>query len=210
MPTEVAPDVYDITLARRDGRRYRSFLFTERTPTLVDVGFEDMADSLTRGIEAVGIPPERVVITHADRDHVGGLDALASSYDVETWLPEQSDLAAADVEVTPDRRYGDGDHIGQFTAVHAPGHEPDNHVLVDEDRGIAVMGDAVAGADQRGLPAGYFHLPPAFYTQDLNQAEESLERVVEYEFDIGLVYHGSSVTENASAILDRYVHIPGL
>ena len=43
------------------------------------------------------------------------------------------------------------------------------------------MGDAASGADQRGLPAGYFHLPPAVYSQDLNQAEENLARLLDYE-----------------------------
>jgi len=72
-----------------------------------------------------------------------------------------------------------------------------------------VLGDALSGADQRGLPAGEFHLPPAVYSEDLNRAEESLEALLEYEFNVGLVYHGSSVTEDAQAKIDRYVNFPG-
>jgi hypothetical protein len=72
-----------------------------------------------------------------------------------------------------------------------------------------VLGDALSGADQRGLPAGYFHLPPAVYSKDLNLAEESLERLLEYDFEVGLVYHGSSVTEDARAKVGRYVEFPG-
>jgi len=30
-----------------------------------------------------------------------------------------------------------------------------------------------------------------------------------YEFDAALVYHGSSVTEGARGVLDRYVNFPG-
>ena len=71
------------------------------------------------------------------------------------------------------------------------------------------MGDAVSGADQRGLPTGYFHLPPEIYTGNLNEAEKSLERLLEYDFDIGLVFHGSSVTENVRRKLERYVNFPG-
>lgn len=94
-------------------------------------------------------------------------------------------------------------------AVHVPGHEPDNHVLIDEQTGDAVMGDAVSGADQHGLPAGYFHLPPAAYSADLNEAERNLGRLLDYEFEVGLVFHGSSVTEDAREKLDRYVNFPG-
>jgi hypothetical protein len=43
----------------------------------------------------------------------------------------------------------------------------------------------------------------------LNLGEEGLERLLAYEFDVGLVYHGSSVTEDARAKVDRYVNFPG-
>lgn len=210
MPVEIAPNVYDITCRDDpDGKRYRVFLSTIDTPTLFDTGFDDTVDALADGIDAIGTDPERVVITHADPDHAGGLDAVVDRYGLETFVPQLSDLDLLGIDTVPDHRYGDGDQIGRFTAVHTPGHEPDNHVLVNETAGIAVMGDAVSGADQRGFEPGRFHLPPAIYSKDLNQAEDSLEPLLNYEFDVGLVFHGSSVTENASVILERYVNFPG-
>ncbi|QIO25195.1 MBL fold metallo-hydrolase [Haloarcula sp. JP-L23] len=207
MPTEVADGVFDITSETEDsGKRYRVYLFTNGTPTIVDAGLGETAGAVIDTIDEMGVTPERLVITHGDGDHIGGFDALVEAYDLETWVPERTE---ADVDNEPTHRYGDSDSIGPFTAVHVPGHEPDNHALIDESAGIAVMGDAVSGADQRGLPEGYFHLPPAFYSQNLNQAEESLERLLEYEFDVGLVFHGSSVTEDAREKLDRYVNFPG-
>lgn len=207
MPTEILPDVYDVTcLDEPGGKRYRVFLFADGTPTLVDAGLADTTDAVIDALDDLGVEPERLVITHGDPDHIGGFDALAAAYDPETWVPDRT---TAETRVEPDHRYGDDDRVGRFVAVHVPGHEPDNHVLVDEDAGIAVMGDALSGADQRGLPAGYFHLPPAVYSQDLNRAEENLERLLEYEFDAGLVYHGSSVTTGARGKLDRYVNFPG-
>ncbi|MWV63853.1 MBL fold metallo-hydrolase [Halorubrum sp. JWXQ-INN 858] len=206
MPTEIAPDVYDITCAERDGKRFRVFLLTAGTPTLFDAGLADTVDAVADGIESVGVEPERLVVTHGDGDHVGGFDGVVDRYDLETWVPAETDL---DADHEPDHRYGDGDRIGRFRAVHVPGHKPDNHALIDADAGVAVLGDAVSGADQRGLPAGYFHLPPAVYSRDLNEAEENLDRLLTYEFDVGLVYHGSSVTEGARDTLDRYVNFPG-
>lgn len=206
MPTERATDMYDIT-CRKDGeKRYRVFLSTKGTPTLFDAGLADTVETVTEGITEVGTDPEQLIVTHGDGDHVGGFDGLVDRYDLETWVPRQTTL---ETKHDPDHRYGDGDQIERFTAVHAPGHEPDNHALIDEDAGVAVLGDALSGADQRGLPAGYFHLPPAVYSQNLNEAEESLERLLDYEFDTGLVYHGSSVTEQARMKLERYVHFPG-
>lgn len=206
MPTEIVDGVYDITCAQDGEKRYRVFLFLGDTPTLVDAGLPESVDTIVQGLDSVGATPGRLIITHGDPDHIGGFDALVDHYDLETWVPEQTDL---ETEHAPDHRYGHGDQIGRFTTVHVPGHKPDNHALIDEDAGIAVMGDAVSGSDQRGLPAGYFVLPPAVYSVDLNEAEENLQRLLEYEFEIGLVFHGSSVTENASGTLERFVAFPG-
>ncbi len=207
MPVEIVDDVYDITcLDEPEGKRFRAFLFTAGTPTLFDTGLERTTEALVEGIAEVGVEPERVVITHGDGDHIGGFDHVVDTFDVETWVPEGLDVETAH---EPDNRYGDGDRIGRFTAIHLPGHEPENHGLIDEDAGIVVLGDALSGADQRGLPAGYFHLPPAVYSKDLNLAEESLERLLAYDFEVGLVYHGSSVTEDARAKIGRYVEFPG-
>ena len=207
MPTEVTAGVYDITCERLEsGKRYRVFLDTNGIPTLFDTGFSDTADMIIDGIDEIGIEPEHLVITHGDVDHIGGFDVIVDYYDVETWVPEQ--LKDPGTDSMPDHHYGDGDTIGGYTAVHVPGHEPEQHVLIDETAGIAVMGDALYGADQRGLPAGEFHLPPARFSRDLNQAEESLERLLGFDFEVALVFHGSSILENASEKLERYVNIP--
>ncbi len=206
MPVELVSDVYDITCGEDDGKRYRAFLLTHGTPTLFDTGLPHTADALVAGIEEIGTDPERLIITHGDGDHVGGYDTIVDRFDVDTWVPEQTSL---DTTHAPDHRYGGGDRIGRYTAVHSPGHKGDNHVLIDEEAAVAIMGDAVSGADQRGLRAGYFHLPPAVYSEDLNRAEESLAGLLDYEFEIGLVFHGSSVTEDARDILEAYVNFPG-
>ncbi|SEH42625.1 Glyoxylase, beta-lactamase superfamily II [Halopenitus malekzadehii] len=228
MIDEIAPDVYDVTVREHAGGRYRVFLFDGATPTLVDVGFADTVDRVTAATDELGIEPERVVITHGDGDHVGGLPGVIDAFDPEVWAPEGlvlEEAIDADLEATSDRRtddgsgaggnvrsirrYGDGDTIGAFEAVATPGHTPTHHSLVDEDAGIAVLGDAVFGADARGLPEGSVVLPTAHYSADLNTADESLEKLLAFEFDVGLVYHGSSVLEDASETIDRFVNFAG-
>jgi len=202
--TEVADGVYDLTLAR-DPARYRAFLFDWDVPTLVDCGLATTTETLLTRLQTLGTPPERLVITHADHDHVGGFDAVVDRYAPETYVPAQSTL---DTVHDPDIRYDHEATVGPFTAVHVPGHCADNYALVASDRPIAVMGDAMIGADWRGLPPGYFVLVEGIYSDDLVAAERNAERLQAYEFDVGLVFHGSSVFENAGEKLDVFLDFP--
>lgn len=203
MQTELVTGVHDITVQDAGNGRYRVFLVDGDVPTLFDAGLPDTTDALADGIDEIGTTPERLVVTHGDPDHIGGLDGVVERYGVETYVPEATTVEA---DHDPDHRYNDGDMIGEFEAVHVPGHTEGNHALVDEDAGVAVLGDALFGSDARGLPAGYFVLPTAFYSADLAAADESLNALLEYDFDVGLLYHGSSVTEDAAAKLDAFVN----
>lgn len=206
MATEILPDVYDLTLTD-DEARYRAFLFVgdDAPTTLVDTGLPDTTERLFDEIDEVGVDPERVLVTHGDVDHVGGLEAVVDRYDVAVFAPEGCDVDDALV----DERFGDGDVIEPFTAVETSGHTPFHHSLVDEAAGIAVLGDAVFGSDARGLPEGYFVLPTAVYSEDLAAADESLESLLAHEFETGLVFHGSSVTSGASDKLESFVEFVG-
>jgi len=201
---ELRPGVFDLTVREDHRGRYRAFLFDAAVPTLVDTGVPAGTDALLAGIEATGLEPGRLVVTHADWDHVGGVGAVVDAYDPRVLVPEGSDTA-----FVPDERYAGGDTVGPFEAVHVPGHTTDSHALVDESRGVVVLGDAAIGSDRRGLPAGYLVLPEGEYSDDLRRAEESLAKLRGYEFDSALVYHGSSVLENASEKLDAFVDFPG-
>ncbi|WP_197052370.1 MBL fold metallo-hydrolase [Halobellus rufus] len=207
MIDEVVPGVYDITTQTRpDGGRFRVYLFDGETPTLVDTGLGDGIDRIVDAVDEVGVDPERLLITHGDHDHVGGFDAVVDAFDLETWVPEQTDVGGLRNE--PDHRYTEGTPIGDFVPVHLPGHRADNHALVDERRGVAVLGDAAFGSDRRGLPAGYLVPPPAAFSEDVHEGELRLRDLLEYDFDVALVFHGSSVTEHARERLAAYVDFP--
>jgi glyoxylase-like metal-dependent hydrolase (beta-lactamase superfamily II) len=207
MPTEIEPGVWDITTRQDDnGRRYRVYLVEDDIPTLVDTGHAATVETLFDGLAEVGVEPERLLLTHGDGDHVAGADAIVDRYGVDVYAPDGEELAcdrAADV------RFADGDAIGDFTAVNTPGHSAHHSAFVHEPRSLAILGDAVFGSDLRGLPAGYFTLPAGVYSEDLTLADAALENLLEYDFDVGLVFHGSSVTEKAGEKLERFVAFPG-
>lgn len=203
--TELVPNVYDVTVRDEGNGRYRVFLFDGDEPTLVDTGFEDTVDEIAAALSSLDVVPERVVLTHGDVDHAGGLAGVVDRYDATVYAPDGVDV---DDDLV-DERFGDRDPVGPFEARHVPGHAADHYALVAEDRGVAVLGDALFGSDARGLPAGYFVLPTAFFSADLAEADESLERLLEYEFDAGLVFHGSSVLEGADEKIADFVDFVG-
>lgn len=200
MVTEPIDGVYDITCTETETDRIRAYLTADGT--LVDAGLPDTTDALLDGIAETGVAVKRLVVTHTDPDHIGGVGAVVESHDPAVLLPEGAD---ADTVPQVDGRYTESDTVGPFEAVHVPGHRAHQHALIADD--YAVLADALSGADQRGLSGG-FHLPPGKFTDDLNEAERSLEKLLEYEFEVGLVFHGSNVLTAASATLDRYV-LPG-
>lgn len=203
--------VHDITTRRVPaGRRYRCYLLDWDVPTLFDAGFADTTDELFAGIEESGLVPERVIVTHEDPDHTGGLSAVVDRYDIETWAPAaDADAIVSNWGVTVDHRFEDGDEIGPWTVVHCAGHTPGASALVDESEALAVTGDVVFGSDVRGLPPGFLVTPPDHYSDDIGAAERNLEKLLAYEIDIALVSHGTAVVKDADEKLERYVQFPG-
>lgn len=204
MVTEVADGIHDITLDPEGLGRIRAFLVEDDVPTLFDAGFEHTRGALAAGVEAVGVEPERLVLTHGDPDHADGVDAAVEAFGVDVWAHE--DETPIDAETEPDRRYADGDAIGRFEAVHVPGHTPGSCAFVDGGGGVAILGDTVFGSDFRGLPPGYLIAPSEHFSADIAAAERNLTRLVEFDFEVGLVYHGRNVETGASEKLEAYVN----
>lgn len=206
-PYEILPDVYDITTKRQYGRRYRCYLVDGDAPTLIDTCHDDTeaTETLLEGIEELGIEPERLFLTHGDPDHIGGFDVVVERFDLETWMPAETE---ADTANEPDHRYNDGDRLGGFEAVHVPGHEDDSYVLMDEDEGYGIFGDVVVGSDIRGLPPGYPVIHGEGVTDNPRRAEQNLVILRDYDFEAALVFHGSSVLEGASEKIEAYVDGP--
>lgn len=69
--------------------------------------------------------------------------------------------------------------VGQVTAGGTQARGP-SKIFIDEGERFAVIGDALMGADLRGLPAGYLTLPPEVYSDDLNAADRNIEKLETY------------------------------
>jgi len=131
------------------------------TVTLVDTGLRYNRRSLTAELRAAGYERsdvDRILLTHYDLDHVGGVgqfdrpvylgtcdvDLVRGSWDPPLDHPKGLfhrlarkwfDLNGVDL-----RPVTDGDRIGGFTAHHTPGHNP-GHFASVHDAGVAFVGD---------------------------------------------------------------------
>jgi glyoxylase-like metal-dependent hydrolase (beta-lactamase superfamily II) len=184
--------------------------------TLIDTGirYNRRGRSLTGEMAAAGYEPgdiDRVLLTHYDLDHTGGLDRTA--FDCPVYMGER-DVAlmrgewdpplfhhkglfhrvARELFPLPDwvdlRPVGDGERIGRFTAYHTPGHNP-GHTVYLHDSGVAFLGDLVWGGD-RGLTTPFW--ADSYDMRELARSVRSLADRTD-GFEMALMAHGDPSLE---------------
>ncbi|MFB6118712.1 MBL fold metallo-hydrolase [Halosegnis sp.] len=185
--------------------------------TLVDTGLPVNYPSLPSELADAGYEPadiDRVLLTHYDIDHVGGLREL-DGFDGPVYLGER-DAALARGDWTPTlfhhkglfhrlarpffdfkgvdlRPLADGERIGDFTAHHTPGHNPGHVVYAHERLDTVFLGDLV------WAEAGGFTPPFWLDSYNMRRLRESIRRLAEGPpFERGLVAHGDPVLTGAS------------
>lgn len=138
-----------------------------------------------------------VVVEHGDPDHYMGVPRLRE-LDIKVAVPEVDAPRLRDDGVEPDVTLEPSEEYWGVTVVAAPGHTPGNAAYVYDD--VLVAGDTVVGADSR------FARPPpsesalSVIESDWNANHEdavaSVANLLEHDFEVVLVTHGSNVVEN--------------
>lgn len=183
----------------------------EGKTTLVDTAFEENSAALVETLEAEYGDVDRVILTHGDHGHHGGLEHVMESFSPELVMPADESklsehLEESGLEYEPDVAYEDGDLLdGNVRVIQVPGHTEATSALLLEDRGILISGDALDGADRGGMPEGYLLPPPALFNDDHRAAELNLYNLLEYDFETVLVFHGSHVFENPKQKLEDFL-----
>lgn len=171
MATELRPGVWRIDLGF-----VNAYLAVDEEVLLVDAGAPWHADELRDGLADAGVSVpavDRVLVTHYDLDHVGGLGGLAGDLDARVYAHEPDASYLAGERRPPPRsrkgavqalsgafvseppvpvvRVGDGETVGPFTAYHTPGHTPGHVAYLDERVGF--LGDLVRERDGELAPS---------------------------------------------------------
>ncbi|MFB6166517.1 MAG: MBL fold metallo-hydrolase [Haloarculaceae archaeon] len=197
---------------------------TDGEVTLIDTGLFWNRASLPAELAAAGYAVadvDRVLLTHYDLDHTGGLSRIADDLDAPVYLGS-ADLRLVEGRDQPNafhhkglfhriarriaplpagldvRGVDDGDRIGRFTAYHTPGHNP-GHTAFVHDSGVAFLGDLVWEED------GEFTPPFWLDSYDMHELRESIRWFVAQDphFEVACFGHGTPITSGGSEALQR-------
>jgi glyoxylase-like metal-dependent hydrolase (beta-lactamase superfamily II) len=138
-----------------------SLLWCEETnkAAVVDPGGD--LDRIEQTVKQLGVELEKIIVTHAHLDHVGGVAALAKKHNLpiegphkedQFWidmLPQQAQMMnfPATSTFVPDRWLQQGDEVTVGNQVlecyHCPGHTPGHIVFFHRPSKLAIVGDVL-------------------------------------------------------------------
>ncbi len=194
--------------------------------TVIDTGAAGMDKMILEAAAQQGQPIQRVVLTHAHSDHIGGLDPLKEALPtIEVIVSEQSarfmagdmslEPGQADVkpkgsfpsvETRPTHTVQDNDSVGSLKVVATPGHTPGHIAFYDERDGSLIIGDAfqtLGGMAVAGVIRWRFPLP-GFATWHKPTAAQSAEKLLALNPNRLAPGHGQ-VLENPMAAMQKAI-----
>ncbi len=186
---------------------------------LVDSGMPGSAKAIVSYLKGIGRQEKdlrRIVLTHADLDHVGGAAEIKRRTGVPVSIHE-ADAPALKGEaerkrmkgvlgvlmrvmtrlvkvetMTPDQVLREGDMVGSLRVVAAPGHTPGSICLLHAPSGTLLAGDALR-TSRDGRPV----ISPDLMNSDPAGARQSARKIAGLSFDAMLPGHGAPLLKAA-------------
>ncbi|MED1958312.1 MBL fold metallo-hydrolase [Brevibacillus formosus] len=202
---------------------HTAVLWDDNEAILVDTGIPGQLELIQNVLAQEAIPFEKltkIIITHQDRDHIGSLPEIVAAAEGsvqvvahEAAIPYlagvtpllKSGLLAPPVKV--DHAVQDGDvlpYCGGIQVIYTPGHSPDHISLYHIPSKTLISGDALTAQDGVLMPFN-----PEF-TPDQTTALQSIRKLLEFDIEIVIAYHGGVCTEGIKQRLADIVAKEGM
>ena len=183
------------------GLLYPALIWDDDTTILVDAAYPGEVQYFQHAIIKAGTSfekIEKIIVTHRDWDHTGGLrDIVAELRQRVSVLAHEQEKPYIDECITPLECIivEDGEQLpfcGGITIIHTPGHKPGHICLYVEQSKTLIAADALAVEDDKLI------LPPKSVNLDWRLARKSLDKLLEYDIETVICYHGGIWKGNAS------------
>jgi glyoxylase-like metal-dependent hydrolase (beta-lactamase superfamily II) len=178
------------------------FVREEDGLTLIDTGFYRTAKPFLKAAQAQGAEIRRIVLSHADSDHVATLDALHKTLPNAEILMSAKEGERLTTKTKPSRLLKEGDRVGSLEVIDVPGHSPGQIALFDERDKTLIVGDAFqtqGGIAVAGVVRPFFPLP-AWFTKDKALALESAKKLLALSPSRLAVGHGRVLEQPVAAM----------
>ncbi|HEX6548121.1 MAG TPA: MBL fold metallo-hydrolase [Candidatus Dormibacteraeota bacterium] len=196
--------------------------------TLVDTTMSSPAPDVERIAQELALKVQRLALTHAHGDHVGGVAGVRAQYpgiEVSIGVRDQRLLQGdrspqsgepqapakgmiAKVAWKPDRLLEEGDRIGSLLVVASPGHTPGHIAFLDTRDRSLIAGDAFqtrGGLAVSGVVRPLFPFP-ALATWHASTAARSAEALRQLNPSRLATGHGN-VLENPGGPMDEAIEV---
>jgi len=182
---------------------------------LIDAGTRRSGKGILKDLDGHTVTAH--ALTHAHPDHQGASHEVCTALDIPYWVPE-GDVEPAEnphligerqpdhflaqffakVFTGPphkvDRVLREGDEVGGFRVISAPGHSAGHVVYWRESDGVLILGDVLNSMDVvTGIPG--LRLPKDFLTPDPDENRRSAKKLAALEPKVVLFGHGAPVRD---------------
>jgi glyoxylase-like metal-dependent hydrolase (beta-lactamase superfamily II) len=155
-PTDLVGRVLGLNPGMLTGPGTNTYLVGRKRPILIDTGagVPEYIPLFLSYLERRGWPrPERILLTHRHRDHLGGVAQLAERFpgiSVAKMIANDSDLPPA-IEDLRDGQTVAGDGV-TLVPVHTPGHASDHLCYYLPEEEALFTGDLILGGSTTVIP----------------------------------------------------------
>jgi hydroxyacylglutathione hydrolase len=210
---ELAPDLWHVKcLPGLPSYSVNAYLAGD---VLIDAGTRQSPRRILRQID--GHEVRAHALTHAHPDHQGASHVVCEKLEIPYWCPTADVPAAEDPDLIRQRQpdhpmarffyrifHGpghkvdkdlkEGDEVGGFQVIGAPGHSAGHVVFWRESDRVLIIGDVLTNMDQLILVPG-LHEPKTYLTPDPEENRRSAKKLAKLEPELVLFGHGSPLRD---------------